>query len=197
MKCKKKVSEGDITNEIIKCCSPIVENYIAIAFNKCIHEKTYPKCFETAKVIPLHKKGDKTDPSNYRPISLLSSLGKVFEKLFHERMVKFCKENILRNTQNGFREKRSCIDTINSVTEFMRNEIERKNKGQACFIDLQKAFDTLDYEILMIKLEKYGFRVTISEICGFISVTGINLFVKTEIIPKSSVLKLAFPRAVY
>ena len=47
------------------------------------------------------------------------------------------------------------------MTELMRNEIEAKNKGQACFIDLQKAFDTLDREILMIKLEKYGFRGTI------------------------------------
>ena len=165
MKCKKSYGEDGITNEIIKCCSPIVENFIAIAFNKCIQEKTYPKCFKTARVIPLHKKGDKTDPSNYRPISLLSSLGKVFEKLLHKRMVKFCKkENILKHIQYGFREKRSCIDAISSVTEFMRNEIEAINKGQACFIDLQKAFDTLDYEILMFKLEKYGFRGTILEI---------------------------------
>ena len=165
MKCKKSYGEDGITNEIIKCCSPIVENFIAIAFNKCIQEKTYPKCFKTAKVIPLHKKGDKTDPSNYRPISLLSALGKIFEKLLHKRVVKFCKkENILTHIQYGFREKRSCIDAINSVTEFMRNEIEAKNKGQACFIDLQKAFDTLDHEILMIKLKKYGFRGTILEI---------------------------------
>ena len=127
--------------------------------------KTYPKCFKTAKVIPLHKKGDKTDPSNYRPISLLSSLGKIFEKLVHKRMVEFCKKvNILAHIQCGFREKRLCIGAINSVTEFMRNEIEAKNKGQACFIDLQKAFDTLDHEILMIKLEKYGLRGTNLEI---------------------------------
>ena len=82
-------------------------------------------------------------------------------------MVKFCKkENILTHIQNGFREKRSCIeciDAINSVTGFMRNEIKAKNKGEACFINLQKAFDTLDHEILMIKLEKYGFRRTILE----------------------------------
>ena len=98
MKCKKRYGEDGITNETIKCCRPIVEKCIAIAFNKCIRKKTYPKCFKTAKVIPLHKKGDKTDPSNYRPISLLSSLGKVFEKLLHKRMVKICeKENTLTN----------------------------------------------------------------------------------------------------
>ena len=56
MKCKKSYGEDGIINEMIKCCSPIVENFIAIAFNKCVQEKTYPKCFKTAKVIPLHKK---------------------------------------------------------------------------------------------------------------------------------------------
>ena len=70
MNCNNNYGEDGITNEIIKCCSPIVEKFIAIGFIKCIQEKTYPKCFKTAKVIPLHKKGDKTGPSNYRPISL-------------------------------------------------------------------------------------------------------------------------------
>ena len=106
MKYKKSYGEDGITNEKIKRCSPIVETYIAIDINKCINEKTYPKCFKTKKVFPLHKKDDKTDPTNYRPISLSGSLEKVFEKLLHKRMVKFCKtENILTNIQNGFRER--------------------------------------------------------------------------------------------
>ena len=95
----------------------------------------------------------------------MSSIGKVFEKRLHKRMTTFCKtEHILTHIQYGFREKRSCIDDINSVTEFIRSEIEGKNKGQACFIDLQKAFDILDHEILVTKLEKNGFKGTISEI---------------------------------
>ena len=74
-------------------------------------------------------------------------------------MMKFCeKNNIITKNQYGFRSRRSCADAIATVTEFMRSEIDSKATGQACFIDLQKAFDTLDHKILLEKLEKYGYR---------------------------------------
>ena len=74
-------------------------------------------------------------------------------------MVKFGKkEKILTSTQYGFRPKRSCVDAISTVTEYSGTEIDRKSIGQICFIDSQKAFDTLDQNILLNKIEKYGFR---------------------------------------
>ena len=159
MKNKKSYGLDGISNEILKCCSPVVEPDIAAAFNKCIEERAFSKCLKIAKVIPLIKKCNKREPENYRPISSLSSISKVFEKLLQSRMIKFCEKNsIFSGNQNGFQSKRSCIDAIVSITEFIRREIDRKSLGQASFIDLQKAFDTLDHKILFQKMEKYGSR---------------------------------------
>ena len=155
MKNSKSCGEDGIRNEILKCCFPIVDENIAIAFHECILQKIYPTCFKVAKVIPLHKKSDQSDPANNKPISLLSSLGKLFEELLHKRMVKYGeKEKILKSTQYGFTSKRSCVDAISTVTEYIRTEIDRKSIGQICFLDIQKAFDTLDHNILLNKIEK-------------------------------------------
>ena len=86
-------------------------------------------------------------------------LSKVFEKLLYQRMISFCERNqLFTSAQFGFRSTKSCADAIMLVTEYMRDEIDKKSSGQACFIDLQKAFDTLDQDILLTKLYEYGFR---------------------------------------
>ena len=75
-KMKNKSSSPDrISNEILKCCSPVVESFIESAFNQCLLERTYSANIKTAKVILLHKKGDKSNPENYRPISFLNAVG--------------------------------------------------------------------------------------------------------------------------
>ena len=127
-----------ISSEILKCCSPKIERHFALASNKCIDEGVFPHIFKIAKVVPLFKKGDKKDTANYRPFSLLSVLSKVFEKILHNRMIRFTEKNdLICPMQYGFRNNMSCVDAIAAITEFVRTEIDKKAQGQACFIDLQ------------------------------------------------------------
>ena len=159
LKNKKSIGHDGISNEMLKCCSPIIEKYIVKAFNRCIDLKKFPNFLKVAKVVPVFKKGERDNPENYRPISLLTSISKLFEKLLYSRMVNFFNTNKLFSPmQFGFRAKHSCVHAIVSITDYMRDEIDKRNSGQACFLDLKKAFDSLDHTVLMNKLYSYGFR---------------------------------------
>ena len=110
---KKSSGHDGISNEFLKRCSPIIEKYLVGSFNYCIEKQFFPGCLKIAKVLPLFKKGDESLPCNYRPISLLSSLNKVFEKVLYKRMVKFFfnKNNIIYPSAVWFQTKifmRSC-----------------------------------------------------------------------------------------
>ena len=118
-----------ISNEILKCCSPIIEKHLLRSFNDCIGKQVFPECLKIAKMLPLFKKSDESLPRNYRPMSFLSSLSKVFEKLLHKRMVKFFNKNhLFTPVQYGFRQISSCAHAISEVTDFIRGEIDKKNQ---------------------------------------------------------------------
>ena len=154
---KKSSGHDGISTKILESCSPIIKN--CFSFNNCIEKQSFPECLKIAKVLPFFKKGDESLPCNYRPISRLSSLCKIFEKLLYKRMIKFFnKNNHFTPAQYGFKPKYSCAHAIAEITDFIRDEIDEKSNKIACFIDLQKAFDSLDHKLLLAKLGNYGFR---------------------------------------
>ena len=107
LKNTKSCCHDGISIEILKSCSLTIEPYVANAFKKAIDESVFPNSLKKAKVVPSFKKGDKKNPENYRPISILSSLSKVFEKLLFECMVKLCEKNkLLSSAQFSFRSLR-------------------------------------------------------------------------------------------
>ena len=136
-------------------CEPLKE-----IINLSFATGVYPDQLKVAKVIPIFKnKGDLLLVSNYRPISLLSNINKIFEKLVYSRIFSFLTlHNCIYELQFGFRGNHSTNHALFSITEMIRKSLDSSNFACGIFIDLQKAFDTVDHEILLKKLDYCGVR---------------------------------------
>ncbi len=145
---------------ILKLISPNLSPILAEIFNKCVIDGYFPKELKIAKVIPLYKnKGSITDISNYRPISMLPDFSKIFEKLIHKQISNFfTNQNLFYNSQFGFRSKHSTVHALISAVENLHEAIEKKNCTLGIFIDFSRAFDTINHDILLDKLDNYGIR---------------------------------------
>ena len=120
----------------------------------------FPWIFKTAKVVPVFKKDSKLDYSNYRPISLLSNIEEILEKRMYKRLYIFLNENnVVYNLRFGFRQQCSTSHALINITKNIREALDEGNISCGVFVDLQKAFDTVDHKILLAKLNHYGIRV--------------------------------------
>ena len=159
LKNSKSVGHDGISNITLKQALSVVSQPLTEVFNQCYFEEHYPEALKVARVIQIHKNGSVLDPGNYRPISLLLSIDKVFEKILFNRMMSFLRKNkILSEKQYGFWPKHSCVHALIDFAKKLRKNMDIKLTSQACFIDLSKAFDTIKHERLISKLEFCGFR---------------------------------------
>ena len=121
-------------------------------FNQSLATGTLPNKFKIAKVIPIFKLGDALDPSNYRPISLLSTFSKILEKIVHNRLFTYLDSNSLLSTQQfGFRPKHSTTHPMTLLLNQVTTSLNNKKHSLIIFCDLKKAFDTCNHSILLKK----------------------------------------------
>ncbi|KAJ8046701.1 RNA-directed DNA polymerase from mobile element jockey [Holothuria leucospilota] len=160
--CALKISKGTgldgIPARFIKDGADVLKDQLTHIINLSIETSTVPLDFKYARVKPLFKKQSRLDVSNYRPISILSVASKLLEKAIFTQMEKYLKENnILYGFQSGFRGGFSTETCLVHLSDYIRSQSSLGNYTGMVLIDLQKAFDTVDHNILCSKLRAMGF----------------------------------------
>ena len=124
---------------------------IIIHFNYCIVIGEFPHEFRNADIIPVHKKKQKSDKTNYRPVSILPNLSKIYEKLIYNQLYDYF-DKILLPSQCGFRKGYSFQHCLLAMLENFKKSVDDGNEFGALLTDLSKAFDCIDYKLLIAKL---------------------------------------------
>ena len=154
---KKAAGLDKIPCRLLKLAADIVGPSLTGIFEKSIHIGIFPIEWKVARITPIFKKGVKSDLNNYRPISVIPIVSKIFEKIVYQQLYDYLNENkLLTNCQSGFRSLHSTLTALLDATNNWSVNIDNGLINGVIFIDLKKAFDTIDHQIILQKLANYG-----------------------------------------
>ena len=180
----KSTETHNLPNRILKLSKDVIANSLSDLFNACIDASVFPSDFKMARVAPIFKSDDRENLNNYRPISVLPTVVRVFERLIYEQLYNYFAENkLLSNEQWGFRSIRSNALALSDCSYTWTLTVDRWDINSAVFLDIKKAFDTIDHRMLVNKLSQFGvcddslkfFESHISERVQCCSVNGYTI----------------------
>ena len=163
---KYSFGKDGMSNNLLKLIKNEICESVTLIINQSLTTGIFPNKLKIAKVIPLFKKGDIYTFDNYRPISLLPSISKIFERTIYDQIYNYFQNNeLFYNSQYGFRKNHSTELATLEIIDRIIQEMDKYNTPINIYIDLSKAFDTIDHNILLCKLKYYGLNGAALDLC--------------------------------
>ena len=160
---KSSSGHDRVSNVLLKEIIAQITEPLCMIFNQSLQTGEFPNDMKLAEVVPLYKNKEHYFESNYRPISLLTTISKILDKVVYKRVYKFLTESSqLYDNQYGFRSNHSCEHAIGQTVGNLLKNLENKKNSICVLLDLSKAFDTIEHMIMLQKLDLYGIRGTVA-----------------------------------
>ena len=155
---KKATQSNDVPTKTVKANADWFSIFASNAFNESVVSCKFPSVLKLADVKPVHKKASRLEKTNYRPVSLLPNITKIFERCMHRQISEYF-ETVLSKLQCGFRKGYSTQDCLLAMVENCKKALDQGNEYGALLTDLSNAFDSLPHDLLVVKLHAYSFSI--------------------------------------